>query len=70
MNKENSKVWYMVFNPYPDGKKPTVRHETLRSATIEAERVCLLTGKKIHVLKIVGTMHPPKMPAATWSERE
>jgi hypothetical protein len=51
--------WWMVFNPYPEGKKPTVRHETLHSAKVEAERISMSTGRKIHILELYGTYVPP-----------
>ena len=57
------KPWYMVFNPYPDGKKPTIRHESLNEAEIESFRVATLTGKKCHVLKCIGTAYPPETMA-------
>jgi hypothetical protein len=56
--KQNAKTWWMVFNPYPEGEKPTCRHESYVEAVAEAGRLCAKTGKKIHVLKLVGTMHP------------
>lgn len=54
------KKWWMVLNPYRDGLKPTIRHEYKSEAMEEAERIALKTGKKIHVLELVGTMEPPK----------
>lgn len=60
----------MCLNPYTEGHKPQRRHETFEEAQIEAQRLCVKTGRKIHVLKLVGTMHPPTPPAPTWEERE
>lgn len=45
-------------NPYPNGNKPSVRHETLESAIAEAKRVSNLERKKIHVLRCEGTVYP------------
>jgi hypothetical protein len=59
--------WWLCFNPYPEGEKPTVYHPTLAAAKAEAERLASKTGKKIHVVRIVGTACPPK--AARWEER-
>ena len=53
------KTWWMVYNPYPDGGKPTVRHDSQPEAVIEAKRVCLKIKKKVHVLKVIGTVYPP-----------
>lgn len=63
------KTWWMVFNPYPEGHKPEIRHESFGEAQKEAARVSQLTGKKIHVLKLVGTMHPPQQPSCVWEDR-
>jgi hypothetical protein len=54
----------MCLNPYHEGDKPTVRHESL-----EAARLCLHTRRKIHVLELVGTMHPPVAPHGIWEDR-
>jgi hypothetical protein len=59
----------MCLNPYPNGTKPRIQHESLESAQIEAARLCRVMGKKIHVLKLVGTMHPPVEPEVFWEER-
>jgi hypothetical protein len=59
MKTHRPKTWWMCLNPYHEGDKPTVRHETLGAAGEEARRLCLKTGRKIHVLQLVGTMHPP-----------
>ncbi len=58
----------MVMNPYPEGTKPTVRHDSFGEAHKEAQRIAELTGKKCHVLKLVGTMHPPNK--CTWVDRD
>jgi hypothetical protein len=58
---------WLCFNPYPEGEKPTVFHATLADAKAEAERLARKTGKKIHLMRIVGTACPPK--AARWEER-
>jgi hypothetical protein len=59
--------WWLCFNPHPEGEKPTVYHPTLAAAKAEAERLASKTGRKIHVVRIVGTACPPK--AARWEER-
>jgi hypothetical protein len=59
--------WWLCLNPYPEGEKPSVYHATLADAKAEAERLASKTGKKIHVVRIVGTVCPPK--AARWEER-
>jgi DNA repair exonuclease SbcCD ATPase subunit len=59
--------WWLCFNPYPEGDKPTVRHASFGEAQKEAARLAKLTGKKIHVLKLAGTMHPPG--GCKWEER-
>ena len=59
--------WWLCFNPYPEGEKPTFRHASFGEAQKEASRLAKLTGKKIHVLKLAGTMHPPG--GCKWEER-
>jgi DNA repair exonuclease SbcCD ATPase subunit len=59
--------WWLCFNPHPEGEKFSAYHATLAAAKAEAERLASKTGKKIHVLRIVGTACPPK--AARWEER-
>jgi hypothetical protein len=59
MKTHRPKTWWMCLNPYHEGDKPTVRHETFADAAAEARRICLKTGRKIHVLQLIGTMHPP-----------
>lgn len=61
-------TWWACFNPYPEGDKPVVRHETFESAKAEAERLAVRTRRKIHVLKVVGTMHPPA--GCFWENRD
>lgn len=63
-------TWWMCLNPYPNGTKPRVQHESLASAQAEAARLCRLMGKKIHVLKCVGTMHPPVAPNGIYEDRD
>lgn len=63
------KTWWMCFNPYREGSKPAVRHETLAEAQAEAARLCVKMGRKIHVLELVGTMHPPVEPKGFWEDR-
>jgi hypothetical protein len=58
---------WLCFNPHPEGGKPNVYHPTLAAAKAEAVRLASKTGRKIHVLRIVGTACPPK--AARWEER-
>ena len=58
---------WLCFNPHPEGEKSTVYHATLADAKAEAERLASKTGKKIHVVRIVGTACPPK--PARWEER-
>ena len=65
----NTQKWYVVFNPYVRGKKPTMRHETKQGAIDEAKRISAIEGKKIHVLELVGTARPPT-GEATFSERK
>ena len=59
--------WWLCLNPHPEGGKPTVYHPTLAAAKSEAERLASKTGRKIHVVRIVGTACPPK--PARWEER-
>jgi TolA-binding protein len=59
--------WWLCFNPYPEGEKPTVYHPTLAAAKYEAVRLAINMDQDIHVLRIVGTARPPK--AARWEER-
>jgi DNA repair exonuclease SbcCD ATPase subunit len=59
--------WWLCFNPYPEGDKPTFRHASFGEAQKEAARLAKLTGRKIHVLKLAGTMHPPC--ECKWEER-
>jgi hypothetical protein len=68
--KHRPPTWWMCLNPYPDGTKPRVQHESLEEAQVEAARLCCLMGKKIHVLKCVGTMHPPVAPKGIWEDRD
>jgi hypothetical protein len=58
---------WLCLNPYPEGEKPTVYHATLAAAKAEAERLASKTGRKIHVVRIVGTACLLK--AARWEER-
>jgi hypothetical protein len=58
---------WLCFNPYPEGNKPTFRHASFGEAQKEAARLAKLTGRKIHVLKLAGTMHPPC--ECKWEER-
>lgn len=58
-------TWWMCLNPYAEGQKPQKRHESFESARAEACRLCLVTGRKIHVLKLAGTMHMTPF----WEER-
>lgn len=51
-------VWWCVFNPYPTGKKPLVRHETKEAAVSEAQRLAHKEGRKMHVLRCEGTAYP------------
>lgn len=67
--KHRPPTWFMCFNPYPEGTKPTVRHADLATARDEALRLCRSTGRKIHVLKVVGTAHPPKPPEPYFETR-
>ena len=64
-----SDTWYVVFNPYPRGKKPMVRHESLEEAKAEAMRVCDRERCKVHVLQLIGTAYPPEQPKAFWQNR-
>ena len=68
-NDRRPPTWWMCLNPYPDGQKPRVQHETFESAKAEASRLCRVMGRKIHVLKLVGTMHPPVVPEVWWEDR-
>lgn len=68
--KHRPPTWWMCLNPYLEGDKPEVRHEHFASAQEEARRLCLVTGRKIHVLKCVGTYHPPQIPQPVWEDRD
>jgi len=63
-------TWWMCLNPYPEGEKPQFRHECVLEAQAEAARLCVKTGRKIHVLKCIGTMHPPVEPKVIWEDRD
>jgi hypothetical protein len=52
--------WWMCLNPYFEGTKPQVRHASREEAEAEAERLCVKTGRKIHVLQVVSTVHPAR----------
>lgn len=58
--KNKSNTWFMCLNPYPEANKPIIRHNTFEEAHREAERLCIQTGKKIHVLQKVGSFLPSK----------
>lgn len=62
-------TWWVCLNPYPDGTVPKIRHETFGAAHKEAARLAEVSGRKIHVLQLVGTMHPPAKPGCTWVPR-
>lgn len=68
--KHRPPTWWMCLNPYPEGTKPRVQHEHFASAQEEARRLCLKTGRKIHVVKCVGTYHPPQIPQPVWEGRD
>lgn len=63
-------TWWMCLNPYPEGDKPEVRHACHLEAQAEAARLCVKTGRKIHVLKCIGTYHPPQIPQCEWEDRD
>ena len=65
---EEKKQWWVVFNPY-EGKAPTVRHETEEEAQYEAQRICAIERKKVHVLELVGTAYPPKQTEVLYKSR-
>jgi hypothetical protein len=69
MTTHRPKTWWMCLNPYHEGDKPQVRHDTFAAAQIEAARLCMKTRRKIHVLELVGTMHPPVEPNGIWEDR-
>jgi hypothetical protein len=52
--------WWMVLNPFPNGRKPTRRHESQGEAYAECQRVADATGQKCHVLEKVHTCLPKK----------
>ena len=54
--------WWMVYNPYPNGKKPVYRHGTFESARVECVRVANLNQQKCHVLEKVFTATPTPKP--------
>jgi hypothetical protein len=58
----------MVLNPWSD-RVPQVRHQTFCQAQAEAIRIAGKEGRKVHVLRVVGTAHPPAMPQVTWEDR-
>lgn len=55
--------WWMVYNPFPNGKKPVVRHDSFLAAQQECQRVANLTDQKCHVLEKVATCEPAQKPA-------
>jgi len=63
---EVTNPWWMVFNPYPKGRKPEYRHACLSEAKAEAQRVSNKNGKKCHVLAKVFTAQPtpPAVPVS------
>lgn len=67
--QEDRAAWWLVFNPYQPGA-PKVRHSNFASAQFEACRLAHLEGVKVHVLKVVGTAHPPVKPLVRWEERQ
>lgn len=67
-DKIKTDTWWVCLNPYRDNS-PKVRHETFGAAHKEAARLAELEGRKIHVLQLVGTMHPPAKPGCTWVPR-
>jgi hypothetical protein len=68
--KHRPMTWWMCLNPYLEGDKPEVRHSTFAEAQEEARRLCVRTGRKIHVLKCVGTYHAPQIPQPVWEDRD
>jgi hypothetical protein len=68
--KPRPATWWMCLNPYPEGDKPMVRHASYGEACTEARRLCLKTGRKTHVLKLIGTYHPPQIPEPVWEDRD
>jgi len=56
-------AWWMVFNPYPRGRKPEIRHTSRGVAIEEAKRLAAKEGNKVHVLEKVFTAQPPPKPA-------
>jgi hypothetical protein len=65
---KSPKTWWMCLNPYPEARPPTMRHESFHEAQREALRLAQITGRKIHVLKLEGTAHPPQQ-VARWEVR-
>lgn len=65
--KERPQVWWMCLNPY-SATAPMVRHASFAEAQAEALRLAKAESKKVHVLELVGTAHPP-MDEATWEFR-
>lgn len=63
------KFWYVCFNPYAEIGKIQKRHKTLGSALMEADRLAHIENKKIHVLKLIGTMEYTNM-GPQWHERK
>ena len=58
-------AWWMVFNPYPRGRKPEIRHPSKDVAIEEAKRLAAKEGNKFHVLEKIWTAQPPPKPAET-----
>lgn len=60
-------VWWMCLNPYSQ-TAPMMRHASFAEAQAEAMRLCQKEGKKVHVVELVGTAHPP-LATPTWEFR-
>lgn len=56
-NKKEEKVFYAVWRQLGGGA-PSVRHATLRDATMEAQRLADKTQEKFYILKVTGIVSP------------
>lgn len=59
------KFWMCVVD---GGNPPHVRHDSLNKATTEANRLCIVTGKRAYVVESRGYFDPPTIPAVVWRD--
>jgi len=65
--RHRPRVWWMCLNPYAD-TPPRTQHLAYEDARTEALRLSLQERRKIHVVQLVGTAHPPT-DLPMWEER-